>query len=88
MGSFSNLKFALISIGYMFTIAFLYFFGSKIKNVAMNIGYVWTSKWASFVIFLFIVGIYTPEIFLLAMTMFVVFNLSLNPSIFMKKEVI
>ena len=39
-----------------------------------------------FVIFLVVVGMNTPTIFLESMFMFVLFNLTINPAFFIKKE--
>jgi len=72
----------------MATLSLLYFCGAKIQNIAMNLGYVWVSKWLCFVIFLIIVGMNVPNIFLESMFMFVLFNLTINPAFFINKETV
>ena len=81
-GALINPYFILIALCYMGAMFSVYYFGSKIKDMALNVGYVWLSKWALFSIFLIITGIYVPEIFLYALALFVIFNVSVNPAIF------
>jgi len=88
VGTLKNPIFPAFSLGYMATLSLLYFCGAKIQNVAMNLGYVWISKWLSFVIFLIFVGINAPNIFLESMFMFVLFNLTINPAFFINKETV
>ena len=87
-GTLKDPIFLAFSLGYMATLTLLYVCGSKIQNTAMNLGYIWISKWSSFVIFLAIVGMNAPNIFLESMFMFVLFNLTINPAYFMKKEIV
>jgi len=88
VGTLKNPLFLAFSLGYMAILILLYFFGSKIQNTAMNMGYIWISKWSCFVIFLAAIGINTPTIFLESMFIFILFNLAINPVFFMKKEVV
>jgi len=86
LGILKNPIFLAFTLGYMATLTLLYFCGSKIQNIALNLGYTWTSKWSCFVIFLAIIGMNAPTIFLESMFMFVLFNLTINPAFFIKKE--
>ena len=71
----------------MVTILLAYLVGNKIKNYVVQIGYIWVTKWFVFVAFLMLSGIYLPDIFLYSLVMFIIFNLSVNPSnIMVKKE--
>ena len=87
-GTLKNPIFPALSLGYMATLSLLYFCGAKIQNIAMNLGYVWVTKWLCFVIFLVIVGMSVPNIFLESMFMFVLFNLTINPAFFINKETV
>ena len=83
----ANIYFALLAAGYMVTILLAYLVGNKIKNYVVQIGYIWVTKWFVFVVFLMLSGIYLPDIFLYSLVMFIIFNLSVNPSnIMVKKE--
>ena len=83
----ANIYFALLAAGYMVTILLAYLVGNKIKNYVVQIGYIWVTKWFVFVAFLMLSGIYLPDIFLYSLVMFIIFNLSVNPSnIMVKKE--
>ena len=86
VGSIKNPLLIPISLCYTALISFLYYFGSKIKDIVINIGYIWLSKWALFVVALSTTGIYAPDIFLYAMMLFVVFNITINPTILMTKK--
>ena len=87
-GTVANIYFALLAAGYMVTILLAYLVGNKIKDYVVKIGYIWVTKWSVFVAFLILSGIYLPDIFLYSLTMFIIFNLSVNPSnITLKKEV-
>ncbi len=86
VGSIKNPLLIPISLCYTALISFFYYFGSKIKDIVINIGYVWLSKWALFVVALSITGIYAPDVFLYAMMLFVVFNITINPTILMTKR--
>ena len=88
VGTLKNPIFTPFALGYMSTLSLLYFCGAKIRNIAMNLGYVWVSKWLCFVIFLAIVGMNVPNIFLESMFMFVLFNLTINPAFFINKETV
>ena len=85
-GSIKNPLLIPITLCYTALISFLYYFGSKIKDIVINIGYVWLSKWALFVVALSITGIYTPDVFLYAMLLFIVFNITINPTTLMTKR--
>ena len=87
VGTMANIYFALLAAGYMVTILLAYLVGNKIKNYVVQIGYIWVTKWFVFVAFLMLSGIYLPDIFLYSLVMFIIFNLSVNPSnIMVKKE--
>ena len=87
VGTMANIYFALLAAGYMVTILLAYLVGNKIKNYVVQIGYIWVTKWFVFVAFLMLAGIYLPDIFLYSLVMFIIFNLSVNPSnIMVKKE--
>ncbi len=87
-GTIKDSIFLAFSLGYMATLTLSYVCGSKIQNTAMNLGYIWISKWSCFVIFLATVGMNAPNIFLESLFMFVLFNLTINPAYFMKKEIV
>jgi len=87
IGTLADIYFALLAVGYMVTILLAYLVGNKIKNHVVQIGYIWVTKWFVFVVFLMLSGIYLPDIFLYSLVMFIIFNLSVNPSnIMVKKE--
>ena len=87
IGTIANSFFAVIALCYIATMFLIYFFGSKIKDYSINIGYIWISKWTVFIIFLVISGLYLFDSFLYLLAMFFVFNLSVNPAdLFVKKE--
>ena len=79
IGTLANPYFALIALGYIATMLGVYLFANKIKDLVINMGYIWVSKWSVFVIFLALSGIYIPDVFLYSLLMFVVFNLSVAP---------
>ena len=83
LGAATKLLFMPIALGYMGSVTLVYYFGSKIDDAALVVGYIWLSKWTLFVIFLLITGTNIPETFLHAMSLFIVFNISLNPAVFM-----
>lgn len=83
LGAVTNLLFMPVALGYMASVILVYYFGSKIDDAALVVGYIWLSKWTLFVIFLLITGTNIPETFLHAMSLFIVFNISLNPAVFM-----
>ena len=86
-GTIANPYFALLATGYVATMLSIYFIGNKIQDHVVKIGYVWVTKWSVFIVFLVLSGIYLPSVFLYSLAMFVVFNLSVNPSeLFVKKE--
>tara|TARA_Y100000739_G_scaffold37427_1_gene28494 strand:- start:855 stop:1187 length:333 start_codon:yes stop_codon:yes gene_type:complete len=82
-GALINPILILIALCYMGVMILVYYFGSKIKDIAINVGYIWFSKWVLFSVFLIFTGIYTPDIFLYALALFVLFNISVNPKSFM-----
>ena len=86
LGGLTNLLFLSIAIGYITSITLVYYLGAKISDAALNVGYIWLSKWTLFIIFLLVTGTNTPDTFLHAMTMFVVFNITVNPAIFILKQ--
>ena len=87
IGTIANTFFAVIALCYIATMFLIYYFGSKIKDYAINIGYIWVSKWTVFIIFLVISGLYLFDSFLYLLVMFFVFNLSVNPAdFFVEKE--
>ena len=86
LGTLANPYFALIALGYIATMLAVYLFANKIKDLVINMGYIWISKWSVFVVFLSLSGIYMPDVFLYSLLMFVVFNLSVNPSLFIYKN--
>lgn len=83
IGASVNPLFIPIAIFHATSVIFVYYFGSKIQDVALNVGYIWLSKWALFVVSLIITGTYAPDIFIHAMMLFVLFNVSINPASFM-----
>ena len=87
IGTVANIYFALLATVYIVTILLAYLVGNKIKDYVVKIGYIWVTKWFVFVAFLMLAGIYLPDIFLYSLVMFIIFNLSVNPSnIMVKKE--
>ena len=86
IGTIANTYFALIAIGYIFSMLLLYYLGSKINDIFLNVGYIWISKWTAFVVFLVLTGTFQPDTFLYALLMFLVFNLSVNPADVMAKN--
>ena len=85
-GAIANPLFLPIALFHTASISFVYYFGSKIQDMALNVGYIWLSKWTLFVISLVITGIFAPDIFLYAMTLFILFNVSINPANFMPNK--
>ena len=79
-GTLANTFFAVIASSYIATMFIIYFLGSKIKDFVINVGYIWVSKWVVFIIFLALTGIYLPDAFLYSLLMFLVFNITINPS--------
>ena len=79
-GTISNVYFAFIALGYILTMLLVYLLGSRIKDAFINVGYIWVSKWAVFIVFLMLSGIFLPGVFLYSLAMFLVFNLSVNPA--------
>jgi len=79
-GAISNPFFILIALSYMLAITAVYYLGQRIKDMALNVGYIWLSKWMMFIGFLILTGTRAPDIFLYALTLFVVFNISVNPT--------
>ena len=86
LGTLANPYFALIASGYVITMLAIYLFANKIKDLVINVGYIWISKWSVFIVFLILSGIYMPDVFLYSLLMFVLFNLSVNPSLFIAKN--
>ena len=85
-GTVANTYFALIASGYIATMLMIYFLGSKIKDYVINVGYIWISKWTVFIIFLTLTGVYLPDAFLYSLFMFILFNITINPSDFIKEK--
>jgi len=83
VGALVNPLFIPIAIFHAASVSFVYYFGSKIQDAVINVGYIWFSKWALFVVSLIITGTYAPDIFLYAMVLFVFFNVSINPASFL-----
>ena len=86
LGAIANPLFLPIALFHATSISFIYYFGSRIQDMALNIGYIWLSKWTLFIISLVITGTFAPDIFLYAMTLFVLFNVSINPANFMPNK--
>jgi hypothetical protein len=86
LGTVANAYFAIIATGYIATMLMIYFLGTKIKDFIINVGYIWISKWTVFIIFLALTGIYLPDAFLNSLLMFIVFNITINPSDFIKEK--
>jgi hypothetical protein len=86
LGTVANTYFAVIASGYIATMLMIYFLGTKIKDFIINVGYIWISKWTVFIIFLALTGIYLPDAFLYSLLMFIVFNITINPSDFIKEK--
>lgn len=86
LGTVANAYFAIIASGYIATMLMIYFLGTKIKDFIINVGYIWISKWTVFVIFLTLTGVYLPDAFLYSLLMFIVFNITINPSDFIKEK--
>ena len=86
LGTLANTYFAIIASGYIATMLMIYFLGTKIKDFIINVGYIWISKWTVFIIFLTITGVYLPDAFLYSLLMFIVFNITINPSDFIKEK--
>ena len=87
VGTVANIYFALLAAGYMASILLVYSIGNKIKDYVVKIGYIWVTKWSVFVAFLMLSGVYLPDVFLYSLAMFIIFNLSVNPSnVMLKKE--
>ncbi len=85
-GALTNFLLLPITICYLVSISVVYYLGSKVRDIALNVGYIWASKWALFIISLFITGMYAPDVFLYAMILFIVFNTSVNPLSFMQNK--
>lgn len=86
LGTLANTYFAIIASGYIATMLMIYFLGTKIKDFIINVGYIWISKWTVFIIFLALTGVYLPDAFLYSLLMFIVFNITINPSDFIKEK--
>ena len=86
LGTVANAYFAIIASGYIATMLMIYFLGTKIKDFIINVGYIWISKWTVFIIFLTLTGVYLPDAFLYSLLMFIVFNITINPSDFIKEK--
>ena len=86
LGTLANTYFAIIASGYIATMLMIYFLGTKIKDLIINVGYIWISKWTVFIIFLTLTGVYLPDAFLYSLLMFIVFNITINPSDFIKEK--
>ena len=86
LGTVANTYFAIIATGYIATMLMIYFLGTKIKDFIINVGYIWISKWTVFIIFLALTGVYLPDAFLYSLLMFIVFNITINPSDFIKEK--
>ncbi len=87
VGTVANIYFALLATGYMVSILLVYLIGNRIKDYVVKIGYIWVTKWSVFVAFLMLSGVYLPDVFLYSLAMFIIFNLSVNPSnVILKKE--
>ena len=86
LGTIANAYFAIIAFGYIATMLIIYLLGTKIKDFIINVGYIWISKWTVFIIFLALTGVYLPDAFLYSLLMFIVFNITINPSDFIKEK--
>jgi len=83
---FTGQSITIIASGYIATMLMIYFLGTKIKDFIINVGYIWISKWTVFIIFLTLTGVYLPDAFLYSLLMFIVFNITINPSDFIKEK--
>lgn len=60
--------------------------GSKIQDHSLNAAYNWSIKWALFVFFLYLTGVYLINAFVYAMFTFILINTLINPTMFIEKQ--
>ena len=85
-GSIENILFILAPISYLIAIVFAYMIGGKIQDHGLNAAYNWSIKWALFVFFLYLTGVYLINAFVYAMFAFILINTLLNPTMFIEKQ--
>jgi hypothetical protein len=85
-GSLANSFFVIAPAAYLIALALAYSVGGKISNHGLNVVYNWSIKWAVFVAFLCLTGIYLKEAFVYAMFSFILINIVLNPMLFISQN--
>jgi hypothetical protein len=85
-GSLANSFFVIAPAAYLIALALAYSVGGKISNHGLNVAYNWSIKWAVFIVFLSLTGIYLNEAFVYAMFSFILINIVLNPMLFISQN--
>ena len=85
-GSLANSFFVIAPAAYLIALALAYSVGGKISNHGLNVVYNWSIKWAVFVAFLCLTGIYLKEAFVYAMFSFILINIVLSPMLFISQN--
>jgi uncharacterized membrane protein (GlpM family) len=85
-GTKENILFILAPMSYLIAIVFAYMIGSKIQDHGLNAAYNWSIKWALFVFFLYLTGVYLINAFVYAMFTFILINTLINPTMFIEKQ--
>ena len=85
-GTLKNPFFIILPFGYLISISTAYKIGSMIRDYAINAAYNWSIKWGLFVVFLCLSGFYLPNVFVYTMFMYILINMTLNPTLFSLKN--
>ena len=85
-GTLKNPFFILLPLGYLISISTAYKIGSMIRDYTINTAYNWSIKWGLFVVFLYLSGFYLSNVYVYAMFMYILINVTLNPTLFALKN--
>ena len=85
-GTLKNPFFIILPFGYLISISIAYKIGSTIRDYAINAAYNWLIKWGLFLVFLYLSGFYLSNVFVYAMFMYILINMTLNPTLFALKN--
>ena len=85
-GTIKNPFFIILPFGYLISISIAYKLGSMITDYAINAAFNWSIKWGLFIVFLYLSGFYLTNTFIFAMFMYILINITLNPTSFALKN--
>ena len=86
LGTIKEPMFISLPAFYLLFLGTAYKIGSKIHDYAINAAYNWSVKWALFIVFAYLSGIFIKNAFIYAIFFFILVNISLNPTLFISNR--